>query len=100
VTDQERIADLEQRLAEMELRVLPRLEVVLAAMTAVQGVAVDALALLALQDRDMVEGLLRIRRLSHQATGSGPVSAEMLNRYETALAIADQLATARPLRPQ
>lgn len=100
MTDQERIADLERRMADMEIRFAARLEAVTEAMTASSGVAVDVLALLALRDRETVEHLLRIRRLTHQANGSGDVSAEILKRYELALDIADQLASARPLRPQ
>lgn len=100
MTDQERIAALETRVLELEVRMGARVEAALEACAAVSGVAGDVLALIALLDRELVENLLRLRRLAHQANGSGDVSAEVLKLYQLALDNADQLAIARPLGPQ
>lgn len=100
MTDQDRIADLERRMGEQEIRVAARIDAVIEAMTAAQAVTVDALALIALRDRGLVESLLRIRRLSHQAAGSSAITAELVKRYEMAIDLADQLASARPLGPK
>lgn len=100
MSDQERIAALEARLNDVEIRLAARVEGVILAMTAAQGVTIDALALIAIRDRELVENLLRLRRLSHQASGAGDVSSEMLKRYEMALGIAAQLTASAPLGPR
>lgn len=100
MTDQERIAALEEKILEMEIRFGARLEGLIEAMAAVHGASVDALAMIALRDRALVENLLRMRRLTHQANGSGAASAELIKAYEGALELADGLATARTLGPQ
>lgn len=87
-------------MAEQEMRFAARIEAVMEAMTASSGVAVDALALLAMRDRALLENLLKFRRLEHQAGGSKAVSAEIIKRYELALDIADALTSARPLGPR
>lgn len=100
MNDRDRLAALEARVEELEVRVSARVDAVLLAITAAQGVTIDALALIAIRDRALVENLLRLRRLSHQASGSGDVSAEMLKRYEIALDIAGQLTSTEPLGPR
>lgn len=100
MTDAERIEALERRLADFELRMAARVETVIEAMAATAAVTVDALALVAVRDRELVENLLRLRRLAHQQKGSPPVTAELIKRYELALETADLLVKARPLGPQ
>lgn len=99
MTDAERIEQLEKRLSELEIRLSARADVVLGATAASAGIAVDALALIALLDRPLVENLLRARRISHQRAGSSVLTAELLKRYDMALDIADQLSSSRPLGP-
>lgn len=98
MTDQDRIADLERRMAEQEIRLAARVDAVIETMSASLAVSVDALAVIALRDRDLVDNLLKIRRLSHQQNADKH-SAEVLKRYELALQMAEGLASARPLRP-
>jgi hypothetical protein len=100
MTDSEKIERLEKHVADMEIRLTARMDAVLLAITAAQGVTVDALALIALRDRALVENLLKFRRLEHQTSGGSPISREMLKRYESALEIADGLTSAGPLRPR
>ncbi len=100
MTDDKRIASLEAKILEMEIRFGARMEGLVEMMTALHGATVDALAMIALRDRALVENLLKMRRLTHQAHGSGTASAELIKIYEGALDLADRLSSARPLGPQ
>lgn len=87
-------------MADQEIRLAARVDAVLEVLEAIQGVTIDALALIAMRDRDLLENMLRLRRLQHQGTASGSASAHMLQRYETAIAIADQLTAGAKLGPR
>lgn len=94
MTEAERIDRLEARVEGLRL-----------ATQACSASVNDGLALLAILDRDQVERLLTMRRLSYQVSQRNgnemaDVEAELIKRIEIALAMADAIASAGPLRPR